>query len=200
MALKTVIDVAQVIMNQRVGDKYTQNVLHFQYLSDFSYLDLSDLADRIVVGVVANMAPLMSVDWTFQSAKAVSVDLDLPFEYTSTPGTPVVGFVMEGSAPINAAAQTAFLTGGIGRSFKGKAYVSGLPKGQVGDYLLDPDLVVDLNLMWGAIAAEALGGDWTHVVVSRVQDHVVIDPADSTPIIQYDTSLAVHDMGRRLDN
>lgn len=88
-----------------------------------------------------------------------------------------------------------------GRSFRGRTFMPGLTQ----DALLDGQTiksiyVTDLSAWWEAIHEginTAGGGPWSHVVVSRVQNKVVLEAGVATPITTFRMNNYVGSQNRR---
>jgi len=133
--------------------------------------------------------------------KATSLDFGAPYEYDQASGLPVSGGAGQAAAPINVAALVHLESGLIGRSFKGRAYQTGVPKDQVAGNTVVSGWAGLLQAAWNELIPTYLAGsDEELVVVSRVEDLSTLLVPVVTPIINCTVSHTIADMGRRLDN
>lgn len=103
-------------------------------------------------------------------------------------------------SPVNVAVMTLFNTGQIGRSKRGRVYQSGMAASAFSGNTFDPSFVTAVWSDWDSLTDILTGISFTHVVISREQDLETLATPQAYAIVQYQTDIRVHDMGRRLDN
>lgn len=199
MALSTVPDTVSVEIKQLLFGRFLESVLHFRNtLGTVNPATLNDLGDDLADWLNIWWAPILSQDLLFTEAYIKSLDLTAPYEATRPLG--IQGENANDSSPVNVAMCLHLFTGMIGRSYKGKMYQSGVVEGDV----TGNDITSAFQIAAQTAAEEMLAifpaHDWEPVVVSRIQDQTVIDPAVATTVTILFVDNKVHDMGRRLDN
>lgn len=199
MPLASVAGVVQAEVKFSYAGIFAENVLKI-YVgeSPIGIPRCEEVAETVGLFYVTWIMPLLNEFCILTEVHAQSLETALPFEavqtYSQAGGTSGQG------APINVASRVAFLSGLIGRSFKGAAYLPGIPETAVGVRGFDTTWLTNMQLAWeefpAALAAETL----THVVVSRIQGGVPLTVPDVTPVTLYQVSPIVADMGRRINN
>lgn len=199
MAISTAPLTVQLEINQSLFNKHLQNVLHFR-TEGFAVTipDLESLVEAVGLWIVTFWAPLFSVNLTFTELHATSEDLLYPVEYSE--GLYETGSKVGQAVPVNVSVATHFYTGNIGRSYKGRMYSSGITEGDVDGNAISPAHNAALQVAIEELPLALTTTPFTHVVVSRQQNLVVIDPAEVTGVNLYVVSPLVRDMGRRLNN
>lgn len=199
MPIYTVVDTVQVEVKYSLYGKFLENVLSFRnVVGEINPVTLENLADALAGWFVASYMPLFSTELTLTEFYIKSLDFDDPYEYTRSISQP--GAVAFAALPVNVAAAIHFGTGMIGRSFKGKAYASGVSENKVVGNTFDPVWLASFQLAWEDLPTATMIDEWEHVIVSRQQDLVTINPAVATTVITYTGDPLVRDMGRRLNN
>lgn len=197
--LSTVVGVIQCEVNYLYEGIPCQNVLAFKYLTGpITAPAVQALAEELQAAWATYIMPLTVGGLQLTDIYAKSLDFDYPYEFTQIAGN--FGGMAGGGAPINAAILTTFVTGQIGRSFKGRTYLPGIPEGEVAARMIDASHQALVQAAYENVNANMFLLDYQHGVVSRVQGGVQIDPGAFTSVSFYFTSPIVADMGRRIDN
>lgn len=176
------------------------NIWHFRITEGFLSLpSLTDLSELINDWMVDMLMPTLTDQLVYVRNKITSEDLSSPLEYE---GAIVAqpGLVGTPGAPINVAAKVNFISGLIGRSFKGRTYIPGVPEVDVDTRTLGATFATELQAAFEALAIAVGTINYEHVIVSRQQDNAPINPAQVTAVIGYSVSPRVGTMGRRVDN
>lgn len=199
MANSTAPNTAQVVLGYSLHGQYLENVLNFLVPDPLSEAKLQNLAGAVRDWYGAEMAINFSSALSLNSITVKSLDLALPFEWEEPSGLPILGGQVGEAASVNVAALTAFKTGLIGRSNRGRVYQSGITENETSGNTFVALRVAAIQAAWIALPA-ALETGYFHVVLSRIQGGIQIDPAEVNDVTTYTTDFRVHDMGRRLDN
>lgn len=199
MAFYTVPNTAQAEVKFTLHGKFLENVLNFRLpAGPITVSALEALGASLAAWYIGLYMEVFSEDLVLAGIYFKSLDFDDPYEFTQVIAQP--GGDAAGAAPVNVACGTQFYTGMIGRSFKGKCYSSGMHESVVSGNAFEPTWVTLLQEVWNGLEDAIVESSWEHVIVSRQQDLVTINPAVATPVNTYQVVGLVRDMGRRLNN
>lgn len=124
----------------------------------------------------------LSVDYTYTDTTATDISSIGGLQEVNTLNTGQHGSIDENSCPGNVTWAIKFLTGHVGRAFRGRNFVPALPEGHVASNAVDPTwaaaTVADYQAMLAAVAAAG----FTPVVVSRRLDGAERAAGVTTPI------------------
>lgn len=158
-----------------------ENTLYFENENPWSIAGLEQLCIEITSWWGENMAPITTNQVTLRGVKATSLESDTAPAFDRP--TSIPGDLAQGAEPNNVTLAIKFLTGGRGRSSRGRNYIVGLHVDAVtnnevnpvhaGQYISAYDLLRDpLVITQGAV----------HVVVSRFEDGLPRDPGIAQPV------------------
>jgi hypothetical protein len=187
-------DVVFLLFGQRV-----ENVFHVQVPGGVDAPTIADTANEMGAWVLSDYLPQLSASLVFLSveAKNLSIDSGGVAIYTAPGGS--VGGIVQPSEPGNVTFSISLHTASSGRSYRGRKYVPGMPltmrtENSVNTGWADA-LVTALNSLISVLAAV----DKLLVIVSRIQDHVVLTTAVATPVVNASyTDLFIDSQRRRL--
>lgn len=190
----------QVVIHQSLFNRPLLNILNVKDLAAMSYARADQLAQVVADWIINDYRLNFSTGLSFVALEVISLDSAFPYTTIYTQDLPVSGSLDQGAEAVNVAMRVNFFTGGLGRAFKGRAYVSGLPvQDRSGNNWLSAK-ALSVQESWGNLLTILPLDDYAAVVVSRYLNLVERDPYVTTVILGATTSLNVVDMGRRLDN
>lgn len=195
MAFQPVAATALVELLFSWGGKTVENTLYFRKDTDWDVTDLAGLSGGVIGWWSANLAPQTTTEISLVACKATSLAAVTGPQFINTTDLPVTGEVATDSVPNNVAFCISFRSALIGRGFRGRNYVPGLPKANFDGSLLAPTPVAALVTAYEALLSGLAGGTW--VVVHRVSDHVVLLTGETVPIISVQAVDNVADSQRR---
>jgi len=142
------------------------NTLWFTKSGGWTSEDLIDLCTAVNSWVVAEYAPLMSNDYSFEGSTAVDMSAEGQ-EGVEVPVTPPEegGNVVAG-LPGNVTGAIKFLTGFTGRNNRGRNYFVGLGENQVTGNTLSDSFTSAIIAAYDALASYLVGLAAEHVVAS----------------------------------
>jgi hypothetical protein len=158
---------AEVELRYLIANQKTENTLYFRKETAWTETDLTNLGLNIIAWWLTNMAPLISDELTLREAYVTSLASATAPAVTVPAAEGDTGEDTNPADANNVALAISFRTNTRGRSFRGRNYVVGIPKNQVGQSLVNPTQVAayvaayDLIRSGGMLPAD----DWG--VVSR---------------------------------
>lgn len=161
--------------------------------------DYDDLNDALRSWWTSSLKGRMSDRAVLQ--KINILDLSSPtapsIEYPVTPPEP--GSVVIASVPNNTSLVTSFKTDLRGRSYRGRAYMVGIPiSDTLNSVTATTTYATNMTLVWLALTAALTALSMQHVVVSRYTNNAPRLVADVTPITEYFTEVNLDSQRRRL--
>jgi hypothetical protein len=153
-----------------------ENTLYFDRSNDYLVGDLAALSGAIVDWWVENMAPLLSADLSLTSVKCTALHDNTGPQFINTTELPALGTVAVDSVPNNVAPCISFRTALIGRSFRGRNYLCGVPETSVAGSRMDAEFMADVVAAY-SILLDPLGDSNRWIVVSRTVDHSILETA-----------------------
>jgi hypothetical protein len=197
--LAPVPDTFQVEVNYSYQTIPCQNVLAFKRIGGpIAVGDAEALAEEVDVAWVTYIMPRVVATLAMTHVYVKSLDPASPYEFDRT--TTGAGTFAGNGAPINVASMTQFISGLIGRSYKGRMYLPAVPEGVVEARTLDPVWVTATQLAITNAMGDLFGAGFQHSVVSRMIGGVPRVTGLAVPIVAYATSPIIADMGRRINN
>lgn len=174
-----------------------ENTLYFRKPNDYDVTGLQDLAERLRDWWIALPAANIADACSLTAVKCTALHDQTGPQYTLTAGLPVTGEVPSDPVPNNSAFVVTFRTALIGRSFRGRNYIAGIPETYTSISRLSNTIATYFRDSYAGIpAAVGVGHLW--VVVSRTVNGVVQMPtALTSPITTVDVIDNVMDSQRR---
>jgi hypothetical protein len=158
-----------------------ENTLFFRQDTTYNVSDLTDLSAALITWWVDNMQAELSTDITLTSVKCTSIEEPGGPQFINTATLPIAGAVPTGAAPNNVAACISLRTALIGRPFRGRNYIAGLPKTVITNSTISGTVLSNIATAYAALKVLPVTGRW--VVVTRQVDHVIQMPAALTNFV-----------------
>jgi len=127
MTFQPVEATALIELIQSLDGQIIENTLYFRKATDYDAAALELLAGTMASWWIAEMAPLLSSSISLTGVKATALHDQTGPQFVFNTGLPEPGGVASGSVPNNAAFCVSFRTALIGRAFRGRNYISGIP-------------------------------------------------------------------------
>lgn len=197
MAFQRVAATALAELIFDLDGEVTENTLYFRKPNAYTVADLTDLATKLRTWWTSLMQSHIAEACSLTSIKCTSLDAQTGPQFTLTAGLPAVGAVPSNAVPNNSAFVVTFRTALIGRSFRGRNYIAGIPETQVDVSRLAPGEVTYFRDAYASIPSIVTSAHlW--VVVSRTVNGVIQQPTALTnPVTSVDAIDNVMDSQRR---
>lgn len=203
MAFIPAIGVAKVCLHLTVMGQNMQLCLHFKKTTGTpSDADLAALAQAASDGWQTFLKPNFGTFLDHVYSVATDLTTQSGHQATNTPASPVPG--TGGSTPISngSAAVATWRTAGRGRSRRGRTYLPGLSSAWVANAItLDPTAIsavlADLASYTAALEA-ATSPTYNHVIVSKQENLVAQDPANTYEVTAVTMDTFIDSQRRRL--
>jgi hypothetical protein len=190
MATQYVPDCASIVFNQTLFGQNVQNVMHAIKVGGgaFTTTDLDDLALSFASGWALAMLGQQSQDITYGTCVVTDISGPGGAQSIGTALVGQVGGIVSDSLPGNVAYALKLATGHIGRSFRGRIFIAGIPQSVASGNIV--------NSTWRANTVDAMiqtvnqctGDGFQLCIVSRQVNGVVLTPP-ATRVITSVTSV-----------
>lgn len=189
MPFQPVEATALIELVQSLDGQIIENTLYFRRASDYDAAGLETLAGTIGGWWIDQMAPLLCNAVSLNQVKATALHDQTGPQFISTVGLPAPGEVSADAVPNNSAFCISFRTALIGRSFRGRNFISGLPDTQIVLSRLAGGYANALVAAYGTIQdLLPVGTSW--VVVTRTVNKVLQEVGLTNPI----TAVVIQDL------
>lgn len=169
MAFQPVAQTVQATINGRVDGQLTINDVYFQNSGAVTPTNMNTLAVALGNWVEAELAPLLSEDWTSERVRVI--DLQTITGPVVERQVVAAGGVTGEAAPNNVAACVSLRTDQRGRSARGRNFVPGIPNSVITLNTLSNTFINDLVTAYTTLTgAGVFSAGWQMVIVSRVSD------------------------------
>jgi len=179
MPFQPVAATAEVELVYSLYDQVIENTYFFRKASDYNVAALTSLADDMWNWWLDNMKPYLSSNISLTAVKATAKHDATGPQFIFTPTSSNAGAVAVQAMPSNNAACISLRTALLGRAFRGRNYVGGMPANVVTEN--------NFTTAWLGHIADAYNllitdppATQTYVHVTRVVDHVVQTPTALT--------------------
>lgn len=180
-----------------VDQQRCQNVLHFTFNDGAIDLPaLTTLRDGLSSWLVDTWMPVVSNLTSLWGVTVKSLEVENGFQLTQNFGS-VVGGQAGLMDPNNVTIALRFNTVLGGRSGRGRAYLVGIPQGEVVANHIDTDWLVSVLDAWSPALNDAIGPNWLHGVLSLQNLGVPRTEGICAAVIDYGFSDNVVDSQRR---
>ena len=179
-----------------------ENTLYFAFPDPPLSSIVGQLAASVGEWAVGALCTNLSNDYTYLRTEAQDISEEGAAALTDTVGTGTTGTSMNPAAPANVCAAVSFRTALGGRSYRGRNYVSGIPKASCEGNQCNSDWGAALVAIYESLVPDFIEDDLpdaVHVVVSRYHLNAPRVTGVTTPILTYlMTNLDLDSQRRRL--
>lgn len=179
MAFQPVPATALVELIYSLDGQVLENTLYFRRTTDYDVTALTQLADSAINWWDVNMQPAISTSMSLVRCDATALHAQTGPKVSRTTGLPLAGTIPVNAVPNNVALVVSFRTALIGRAFRGRNYVPGIPEDR---FNLSRMSSADAEIYRFAYQqlTTPLNGVHTWVVVTRTVNGVVQSPTALT--------------------
>lgn len=199
MAFIPAVNTVKTAIEGSLGGQVIINTLYWLFTGAPSETNVADLADRVLEWCVDEMLSVLSQDFQLVGVTATDQTTDHGYQANASPLTTEVGVSTSPASPANVAGVVTFRTSQVGRSYRGRNYIAGIP-----DDVTDSPVIFDPTWVSNVVASYALLSgvetdiDCTHVVCSRYTANAPRVTAVLTPITSYTMDSNIDSQRRRL--
>lgn len=185
MAFQPVPNAALVELLFNYNGQTVENTVWVQTDGPITEVGLGVIANVVKNWWIDNMRTQTSSDMQLvQLVATYKGDAEGP-QHIETAGLPSPGAVPSEGLPNGTALVVKFGTASIGRSFRGRNYVPGLPSSAVVNSVYNPAPVADVVQAYEALGTALQGISLPHIVVSRFSGGVLRPAGISTLVTSY---------------
>ena len=201
MAFQPVPSGVQVKLIGQLGDQPCINVFNVDVGHEVTEVDVENVAEAVGDWFQTEILPHIADDYSHIKTVGTDLEHNPPVQHEIVYGSPVQGEITSGGMPANSALVTSFRTANIGRSYRGRSYLGGLP--------IDSQVSVDaMDTAYAAVIADGYVTliDTLHsfgyalAVLSRVAGGVERVFGLLTEIITIITNTRIDTQRRRVNN
>jgi len=180
MPFVPVLQTVEVDLQYLYRQQFCSNTMYFtSQVGDPTPSGVLALATAVEAWATANLLPILSQDCQLFRLHARELTAEVSSVADVSSGT--VGGIATTADPNNVTLAVSFRTGVIGRSFRGRNYIIGIPQGVISDNTVAPSFLADVLTAFAALPA-AVTTDWLHSVVSRFTAGLPRVAGVSTPV------------------
>lgn len=200
MAFVPVPDTAMVEMVYTQDGQYCENVFHVWCDGGIADEALTDVAEAFIGWWEDSLKSLVAVGVSLVNVRVTKLDTNVSLGIEYATGLPIASTMAQEQLPNNVTVAVKWLTGFRGRSFRGRSYMIGLPRGKVINNQLETAYHASLLTAWGNLVAAVatIGINYELVVVSRRHDNADRSFGISTPVVDAVIDTTVDSQRRRL--
>ena len=191
---------AQVEVIYSWDGQIVENTLYYEFGTATPTLgDLTALIEAVNTAVRANLIPLLTNAITLLRLVGQLLDVADGLLYISTTSLPIAGENTGPAMPNNVAMCMSLRSASSGRSFRGRNFIPGLPRGVFTQNTLAADYAGFLTTAYTEILGAGADDGWTPVVVSRISGGVERTTGVTSPITaNFFVDRTIDSMRRRL--
>lgn len=192
---------ASVVINSTLFGVPIANVLHARLVigTEWTLADLDALADAARVAFVGDLMVFLSTDLIHVSVVATDISAAGGLQAINTVSAGDTGGTMSPSLPGNVALSMKFGTGRVGRSFRGRMFIGGLPDNQITDNQANSGWADGLITSMESFRDLLNTAGYSHVIVSRQFNKLPVVPPETYEVLTYSfADLRVDTMRSRL--
>jgi len=172
MAFQPVEATALIELVQRLDGQTIENTLYFRRATDYDAAGLEELAGTMASWWIDQLSPTLTNKVSLVEVKATALHDQTGPQFIFNTGLPAAGLINANSVPNNSAFCVSFRTALIGRAFRGRNFISGLPTTEVTLSSLSGGEANAIVAAYGTIQdLLPVGTNW--VVVSRTVNKVL---------------------------
>lgn len=182
MPFQPVPDTASFAIHYDQSGQDVVNVLHVKDTLGWDADKLETVCELIEAWADANLLPLLSNEFGLVriSARDLTTETSYVFEHAVSP--PIGGGIAGPAMPNNVAVTVSLRSGLAGRSNRGRNYVAGIAKSSVTQNTIDATLANGLTAAYTQLIEDVETPDRYLVIVSRVQNGVVLPVGTTVPV------------------
>lgn len=177
---------AKFIFNQTLFGQSITNGIWLERTDDslWTGATLEEMCNVLFAWWNDNLSIDLSDDLTLENVTAREYSVEAGAYAASTVGTASGQVIGESEAP-NVACSIKFATAKVGRSYRGRNYIAGIPTTDVDGMTIQGDFILALEASYGLLPVTISAYDARHVVVSTKQDGVWLTEGVVTPVQSY---------------
>lgn len=173
-----------------------ENTLYFDRANDYTLTNLQALSGDIIAWWEALLAPSLTAGIVLTGVRATALHDQTGPQFLNGVGLPLPGEVPSDPVPNNVAFCLTFRTALIGRSFRGRNYIAGLPESAFTGSRLSSTVATTLKNAYSGIPSSLNNNDrW--IVVSRTVNQVLQENGLRNAVTSVDFVDLVADSQRR---
>jgi len=196
MAFQPVQATALIELLYLIDGQHIENTLYFDRANDYTLTNLQALSGDIIAWWEALLAPSLTASISLTGVRATALHDQTGPQFLNTVGLPLPGEIPGASVPNNVAFCLTFRTALIGRSFRGRNYIAGLPESEFNISVLSNTVATTLKNAYSGIPASLNNNDrW--IVVSRTVNNVLQETGLRNAVTSVDFVDLVADSQRR---
>jgi hypothetical protein len=201
MPFQTVPSGVQVKLIGQLGDQPCINVFNIDVAHEVTEVDVENCAIAVDAWFQAELLPHVSDDYTLIKVVGTDLEHDPAIQHEVVHSPALAGSITSGGMPANSALVTSLRTANIGRSYRGRSYLGGLPiDSQVSVDAMDTGYAATVATGYIALvdALHSLG--YALAVLSRIAGGVLRVAGLLTEIIAVVTNTRIDTQRRRVNN
>lgn len=138
------------INSSYLGETDITNVLYFTTTNGagWPFARMFALAQFVTNTLLTDLVPWLSSSFSFNTITVTTMETEPQSQIVSTDDLPLAGAQTGGGLPGNCALCITHRTGNIGRSYRGRTYLCGLPEAKTTNNLVDADAFAGINTAW----------------------------------------------------
>lgn len=180
-----------------LDSQIVENTLYFRRGTDYDVAALNALGDAVINWWDVNMQPAISTSCSLVRCDVTALHAQTGPKVSRTTGLPLAGLNVVTAVPNNVALCVSFRTALIGRAFRGRNYVAGIPESFFNVSRMSSGDAEIYRFAYQQLMTPLLGTN-TWVVVTRTVNKVVQSPTALTnPVTAVVMSDFVADSQRR---
>jgi len=183
MPFQPVEATARVELVQSLSGQNIQNVLYFRQATDYDSTDLATLSAFVLDWWANELSDNLSNQLSLINVTATALHDQAGPQFINTTGLPVTGQVSGDAVPNNCALCVSFRTALIGRAFRGRNFIPGIPEAFVALSVVEATPSAAMVADYALLMTTAPAG-MTWVVVTRTVNGVLQSPVGLTNPVQ----------------
>lgn len=183
MAFQPAPGIVEANVRMTLYGQEIENTLYFQTPGVPTGAEVQAVAGVVEDWYTENVLAVLSNNLVYRETYARSLATAAAPDWTANAHAGDVGGNVSPALPGNVAWTVKFLTGLTGRSYRGRNYVPGIAEADNSGNQISGALAALLVAGYGELIATAEDNDFTWVVLSRVQNGVVLANAIGAPVV-----------------
>jgi len=201
MAFQTVPNGVQVKLVGQLGDQPCINVFNVDVGHEVTEVDVENATIGVDTWFTAEIIPHVADDYVLVKAVGTDLEHDPTVQHEIVHSPAIAGEISSGGMPANAALVTSLRTMNIGRSYRGRSYLGGLPiDSQVSVDAMDTAYAATIAAAYGVLIDTLHSIGYSLAVLSRVANGVARVAGLLTEVIALVTNTRIDTQRRRVNN